>query len=306
MANYVDDYAPLAGVASAVQGFAESYERAQDRQYKNIEREAQVAALKSKQERDAFENSLSQRKQKTTLELLGKNRDARFDEQGNLVDAPLRQDYIDMEQAKSERDPFGLKAQNAANAGKPKEFEYAAAGFGRRMEGAEKKLENLLTSGFDPTSKKSQLGSYLGGPLERAKNPSLKKFEQIKNDFISAVLRKESGASISPAERAAEEKKYFHQPGDTPDVLEQKAQSRAQALAAMRAQSGGAWGLVPGVMIGAPKSALPKGKLPTGQLSAAPKAPPPPPAPIDLEAIAWAEANPKDPRSAAILKANGR
>lgn len=44
------------------------------------------------------------------------------------------------------------------------------------------------------------------------KSDNQKTLEARKKDFITAVLRKESGASISPTEFANEEKKYFVQP----------------------------------------------------------------------------------------------
>ena len=49
--------------------------------------------------------------------------------------------------------------------------------------------------------------------------------DQAKRDFINAVLRKESGAVISPSEFANAEQQYFPQPGDTPDVIEQRQQT---------------------------------------------------------------------------------
>ena len=41
-----------------------------------------------------------------------------------------------------------------------------------------------------------------------------KSLEREKQDFITAVLRKESGAAISPSEFAAQDRIFFPQPGD--------------------------------------------------------------------------------------------
>lgn len=49
---------------------------------------------------------------------------------------------------------------------------------------------------------------------------------QAQRDFINAVLRNESGALISPAEFANAKKQYFPQPGDGPEVIEQKRINR--------------------------------------------------------------------------------
>jgi hypothetical protein len=56
------------------------------------------------------------------------------------------------------------------------------------------------------------------------------KYDQAKRDFVNAVLRKESGAAISQSEFVNAEKQYFPQPGDTPEVIAQKAKNRATAI----------------------------------------------------------------------------
>ncbi len=129
-----------------------------------------------------------------------------------------------------------------------------------------------MSGGFDPTTMKNQMqGAALMGPLESFKDPKLKAYEQTKRDFISAVLRKESGAAISAGEYVEEGKKYFPQPGDPPEVLEQKAESRGQALANMKAQSVNAWDRVPSVSIKKPGGLVPPKKgLVGGGLVAAP------------------------------------
>jgi hypothetical protein len=68
-----------------------------------------------------------------------------------------------------------------------------------------------------------KLPSYLQGS-------TLQQYNQAKNNFVSAVLRQESGAAISDSERASYEKQYFPQPGDSADTIAQKAQNRAQVI----------------------------------------------------------------------------
>ncbi len=51
-------------------------------------------------------------------------------------------------------------------------------------------------------------------------------FEQAKKNFATAVLRRESGASIAPSEFKTLEEAYFPQPGDGERVLNQKAALR--------------------------------------------------------------------------------
>lgn len=62
--------------------------------------------------------------------------------------------------------------------------------------------------------------------------------EQARLDFLTAVLRKESGASISPSEHINGQRQYFAQPNDSDEVLAQKQANRATAIEGLRMQSG--------------------------------------------------------------------
>ena len=77
------------------------------------------------------------------------------------------------------------------------------------------------------------LPSWAGGP-----SAEQQQVEQARRNFITAVLRKESGAVISPQEFMAEEKKYFPQLGDLEPVVRQKREAREIAIRAMDLQSG--------------------------------------------------------------------
>jgi hypothetical protein len=73
----------------------------------------------------------------------------------------------------------------------------------------------------------------LGGP-----NEDQQKTEQARRDFINAVLRKESGAVISPQEFQNANRQYFPQPGDTDAVIEQKRKNRETTIKALAVQAG--------------------------------------------------------------------
>lgn len=77
------------------------------------------------------------------------------------------------------------------------------------------------------------LPGALGGP-----SPEQQQYAQAKLNFITAILRKESGAAISPAEFANEDKKYFPQAGDSDKVVQQKRRARELAIQAMKVQAG--------------------------------------------------------------------
>jgi hypothetical protein len=89
------------------------------------------------------------------------------------------------------------------------------------------KLEQSVRSTFNV------LPTYLGGP-----NPQQQQNDQARRDFVSAVLRKESGAAISASEYANEEKKYFPQLGDSEAVIKQKQNSRIKAIEGLKSQAG--------------------------------------------------------------------
>jgi len=82
------------------------------------------------------------------------------------------------------------------------------------------------------------MGSVINAVPGISPSENQRLYSQAKENFITAVLRKESGASISPDEFAREDKKYFPQVGDSPKVLEQKQRARDLAIDAMKIQAG--------------------------------------------------------------------
>lgn len=64
------------------------------------------------------------------------------------------------------------------------------------------------------------------------------KYQQAKENFITAVLRRESGAVINPDEFVREDKKYFPRPGEGPDIVKQKQEARRIAIESMAQSSG--------------------------------------------------------------------
>jgi hypothetical protein len=69
-------------------------------------------------------------------------------------------------------------------------------------------------------------------------SPEQQQVEQARRNFVSAVLRKESGAAIGVDEYKNEERKYFPQAGDTDKVIKQKQEARKLAIEALKAQAG--------------------------------------------------------------------
>lgn len=114
-----------------------------------------------------------------------------------------------------------------------------AFGFGTRARESDALITGIEAKpGFDPASGVQKAFSsvpVVGNYLTPETN---QQYNQAKRNFISAVLRKESGAAISASEFENEDKKYFPQQGDVPSVIKQKADARKTAIAVLEIQSG--------------------------------------------------------------------
>jgi len=73
------------------------------------------------------------------------------------------------------------------------------------------------------------------------KSETIQSYEQAKRNFLNSVLRKESGAVISPTEFVEGNKQYFPQPFDKPAVLAQKKENRRIAREGMKQSAGKAY-----------------------------------------------------------------
>lgn len=66
-------------------------------------------------------------------------------------------------------------------------------------------------------------------------SPDFQVAQQAGQEFLQAILRKDTGAAITADEQALYGETYLPQPGDGPSVLEAKRVARSRALAAMQA-----------------------------------------------------------------------
>jgi hypothetical protein len=121
------------------------------------------------------------------------------------------------------------------------------------------------------------VGEGLGTILNATQSSEQQRVEQAQRNFVNAILRQESGASISPAEFASAQKQYFPQPGEDAETILQKAANRRTAIAGMKVQAG------PGMQ-----------RMQNLRNEE------------DQAALEWANANPNDPRAAAIKRRLGQ
>lgn len=128
---------------------------------------------------------------------------------------------------------------------KPTAEQSKAATFAKRMEQANEIFSKLEEGGFDRTSFLSGAQSLLPSAVQSGES---QQYRQAEMNFVNAVLRRESGAAISPKEFASAEKQYFPRAGDSPEVVEQKRQNRNLSLEGIRAEAGDvAYGKIPSV-----------------------------------------------------------
>ena len=113
------------------------------------------------------------------------------------------------------------------------EFQGKSMNFGTRSAEADKILRNTE---YNPVSVEAVRKTGVVGNLFAA--PETQKVVQAQRDFVNAVLRQESGAAISASEFENAQKQYFPQPGDSADVIAQKARNRETVIKGFARQAG--------------------------------------------------------------------
>jgi hypothetical protein len=138
-----------------------------------------------------------------------------------------------------------------------------SAGFAARMESANNIITKLEGAGGLPTTMTSLAESvpFVGGYLQRqAMSPEQQRYKQAADNWIRANLRKESGAAIGEGEMEAEYTTYFPKPGDSPEVIQQKADARKVTTDAMIKNAGPVYTPIqPLQVMPSPANVLPQG-----------------------------------------------
>jgi hypothetical protein len=127
----------------------------------------------------------------------------------------------------------------------------------------------------------TSLGERVGGGVPVVgnyfKSPEYQQAEQAGKEFLQAILRKDTGAAITPAETEEYGSVYLPRPGDSSDLLKQKKLSRARALKAI------AIGLPPDALLKLEKAGIDPESLGLAPPSPEPAAGQPKPgAPVDF------------------------
>jgi hypothetical protein len=148
----------------------------------------------------------------------------------------------------------------------PTQDQANAATFGARADVADKIIAGL-DDDYSPMGVSAQ--NTFGSAANWAISPNTQKASQAQRDFINAVLRKESGATISPEEFDNAKQQYFPQVGEGDEVKLQKAQNRAIAIQGLKNAAGPAAfdpNINPNVMGGQPAPSSQKRTITRAQL----------------------------------------
>lgn len=135
------------------------------------------------------------------------------------------------------RDEITKSAADAA-AGKKTEVQANSEQFANRMETAEKNLSGLENEAAGVSGATQQILGQTPVIGSAFQSQNYQKFAQAKSQFITALLRKESGAAIAPEEFNRYDREFFPQPGDGREVIAQKSQARQVAIDAMKKGAG--------------------------------------------------------------------
>ena len=122
---------------------------------------------------------------------------------------------------------------------RPTESQAKAMGFADRLASANELLTANEAAGLNWADQ--QMNSLPMGLGNFLVPEEFQRYDQARRDFINAQLRRESGAVISAEEFDNANKQYFPQPGDKPEVLEQKRKAREIAIQAMQRDAGPAY-----------------------------------------------------------------
>ena len=176
--------------------------------------------------------------QETKYKLMQENNEGKR----KLLQNKLRKDEVELSKLERE-EAAALKGGSAKKLLRDaSEGSRNAATFANRMIVSNSQLDELEKT-IDPTSR--VIGIVSGGSgitsevANRLASPEEQQYASAASDFVTAQLRKESGAAIGEQEFERKYREFFPVPGDTPDQIEKKKIRRSMAAEDMSISSGG-------------------------------------------------------------------
>tara|TARA_R110000850_G_scaffold186201_1_gene312140 strand:- start:381 stop:1016 length:636 start_codon:yes stop_codon:yes gene_type:complete len=147
--------------------------------------------------------------------------------------APKAQTFGVIEGTEKKKDPFSGEQNKAA-------------GFALRMMEAQENMNAVIDSGFNPVNFKDKIlieqGPFIPEFAENyLKSGKTQVFDNAASDFALAVLRKESGATLTEEETELMFQLYIPQFGDKAEVIAQKERARNLQVVGMKSMAGKAF-----------------------------------------------------------------
>lgn len=133
------------------------------------------------------------------------------------------------------------RANAKAAAGEKTEVQAKSEKFANKMENAEKNLQGIDDQGASFFGRASEGSDWVPGSAGAGRylqTNNYQKYKQARDNFITALLRDESGAAIGTEEFKRYERELFPMPGDGDAVIKQKREARRIAIAAMKKGAG--------------------------------------------------------------------
>lgn len=254
-------------VASNVFGIVTDYKKlAQmkaDNELKVQEAQRQREAFKLQQNDDfRKQTEFDQKQANATKNILDVNKADQFDVSDQpgkgRIQAQLPDGTTVFVKAKPTVNPNALPKE-------PTSSQFTAATFGERAKKAELDFATLQEAGFDRSDRTTAAGNSLASIIGLESN-DFRRQKQAERNFVNALLRRESGAAISPSEFSNAEQQYFPRAGDDDATKKQKAENRQIAIAGLSAEGAPAQSRVEGQIQNAKNSAT-NGPQPKNQQS---------------------------------------
>ena len=133
----------------------------------------------------------------------------------------------------TQSEAFGKTPQKPATAA-----QQTVATYTSRIEQSQQTLKSLENSIAGMNYLRYQVVSRLPSTFQGSE---FQQYDQASRNFINAVLRRESGAVISPSEFDNARKQYLPQPGDSKETLKQKELNRNIVFESFKKASGNAY-----------------------------------------------------------------
>jgi hypothetical protein len=122
------------------------------------------------------------------------------------------------------------------------EAQSKSLGFGRRAMLADQMVDQLASDpNANVSSLKTQIKSNLPKWMGGMRNQREQDLATAKLGFVASVLRKESGAAVTPQEFETYDRMYFPQPGDSKETVSTKSILRKNFIDTEKLTAGRAW-----------------------------------------------------------------